>query len=187
MTPVEVWLALAAFFGTTLTTLGYYRNTANKLEVRTNKILLEKKKIVTKSYENLLEKIFEAYKTERKLGEEHKEELEKIADLSSRLDKLPNDLSEVVDKITFSFISGFSSILFIILLAYIPSSIHDPAISFWAQIIVVAFMSVSFYRYFADGIAKIRSFRNFEKLINAIERSETFKKLYESTEKGGKS
>lgn len=182
MTPAEVWLVLATFFGTTLTFLGYYRNTATKLEVRTNKIVLEKKKIVTKSYEELLEKIFEAYKIERKLGEEHKEELEKIADISSRLDELPDDLSEVVDKLTFSFAYGFSSILFIILIAYLPSSILDPLISFWAQIIVVALMSVSFYRYFADGIAKIRSLRSFEKLINAIERSDTFKKLYESTQ-----
>ena len=182
MTPLEVWLALAAFFGTTLTTLGYYRNTGTALEVRVNKIVKEKKQIVRESYEKLLEKIFEDYKSERKLSEERKEELEKIADISSRLDDLPEDLSEVVDKLTFSFIYGFTSILSIILVAYLPSLNLEPIISFWSQIIAIAFMTISFYRYLVDGVLKIYSLREFEKLVNAIDRSETFKKLHELTQ-----
>ena len=179
MTPVEIWLALAAFYGTTLSIIAYFRKSGTDLEERVNTIVKEKKQIVIKSYEELLEKIFEVYKTKRKLTEEHKEELEKIADISSRLDDLPYDLSEIVDKFTNSFVYGFVSVLTMLLLAYLPSLNLDALTSFWSQIIVIGLMTVFVYRYLADGIMPITPLRKFEKLINAIDRCNTFKKLYE--------
>ena len=62
MAIIDAWLATAAVFGATLTVIFYYRNAGTSLEVRTNQIVKDKKKIVIRNYENLLEKIFESYK-----------------------------------------------------------------------------------------------------------------------------
>jgi ABC-type multidrug transport system fused ATPase/permease subunit len=179
MTPVEIWLAIAAFFGATLGSIAYYRNSGTSLEVRVNSIVKEKREIITKSYEELIEKVFEAFKTERKLKTEHKEEFEKIAYISSQLDDLPDSLSEVVDRLTNSFIFGFASILTILLLAYLPSAGFDAFTLFLAQFLTLMFMTVFIYRYITDGIIQIKALRKREKLINAIDRCDTFKKLYE--------
>lgn len=182
MTPFEIWVALAAFYGTTLSSIAYFRNSGTALEERVNKIVKEKEQIVVKNYEELLEKIFEAYKTERKLTDEQKDELEKIADIGSRLNELPDGLSRVVDKLTYSFISGFISILTMLLLAYLPSVNLDALTSFWSQIIAVGLMTIFVSRYLTDGVGQIRPFRKMEKLVNAIDRCNTFKKLYELTQ-----
>lgn len=182
MTPVEIWLALAAFYGTTLSSIAFFRKSGTALEEKVNTVVKEKKQIVIKSYEELLEKIFEAYKTHRKLTDEQKDELEKIADIDSRLDDLPDDLSRIVDKLTYSFISGFISILTMLLLAYLPSVNLDALTSFWSQIIAVVLMTVFVSRYLTDGLGQIRPFRKMEKLVNAIDRCNTFKKLYELTQ-----
>lgn len=130
----------------------------------------------------MIEKIFEAYTKQRKLTDEHKEGLKKIAEIDSRLDELPSNLAEVVDRLTHSFPYGILSILSMFLLAYLPSANLDAIASFWSQILVMGSLSVFLYRYLADGVSQIRVLRNFEKLTNSIERCDTFKQLYQLTQ-----
>lgn len=179
MVPVEFWLATAALFGTTLSIFMYFRSSGIKLETRVNRIIEEKKKIISKNYLEVAEKICKRFKTQRTLSDELEEKLENISYIRFRLEDFPNDLSKVVDRLTHCFAYGFSSIFSTILFAYMPKIILDPILSFWVQIFVGAFMLVSFYRYYISSIMAISSLRKFEKLVNKIERSNTFEKLYE--------
>jgi len=182
MTAVEIWLGLAAFFGTTFGIVAYFRKSGTSLEERVNNIVKEKKEIVIKSYEELFEKIFAGYNIQRKLTEEHKEELEKIADISKRLDDLPYDLSDVVDRLTYSFLSGVLSVVLMLLFAYLPSASFDTLTLFWSQLVVMILATVFVYRYLNDSFLKIKALRKFEKLVNAIDRCNTFRSLYELTQ-----
>lgn len=179
MSSIDLYLGLAAFFGSSLIPIIYYRGSGTKLEIRTNSVIKEKKQITRQSYLEVAEKICERFKTQRTLSDKLEEKLEDISYVRFRLDDLPNDLSKVVDKLTFSFVYGFTSVFFIILFAYIPSVDFDPILSLWLQIIAGAFIIVSTYRYLSDGVATIASLRKFEKLVNKIERSSTFERLYE--------
>lgn len=179
MSSINLYLALAAFFGSTLTLILYYRESGSKLETRTSKIIKEKKQIITKSYLEVAEKICERFKTERTLSDELEEKFEDISYIRSRLNDFPNGLSKVVDKLTFSFAYGFASVVSIITFAYIPYINLDPTISFWSQIMVSIIMFISIYRYFFDGLVMVLSLRKFEKLVNAIDRSNRLDQLYE--------
>ncbi len=177
MSLVESLLAISAFIGATLTIVFYYRTAGTALEVRLNQVVKEKKLIIIKSYETFLEKIFNSYKYEMSLNAEHKEQLEKIAEISHRLGDLSLDLSEAVDKLTHSFLFGIVTVAVIIFLAYLLSANIDSVTLAWTSVIAIFVLAVSGYRYLNDGIWEIRELRKFEKGINGVDRSETLKDL----------
>ena len=179
MVPTELWLAIAAFFGTTLSIAVYFRTSGAKLETRINRIVEEKKSIITESYLEVAERIVKRFKTTRTLSDELEEELEEISRIRFQLSNVPDRLSEIVDKLTFSILDGIGTVFFTISFAYVPNMTLEPMLSTWVQIILGAIMFIFVYRYFIGGLEKVRSLRNFEKLVNEIERCRRFDQLQE--------
>jgi len=179
MFPVELWLALAAFFGSTLTIIVYFRTSGAKLETRVNKIIKEKKPIVSNSYLKLIEKIIEGFKTKRLLTDEHEEKLEDIAYVRVQLNNVPQNLSKVVDKLTHSVGDGFACVFLLIVFNYILASGLETDLYLWMMMIVGALLCIFVYRYVTGGLFALNTLRRFEKLVNAIERSNRFDELYD--------
>ena len=179
MIPTEFWVALATFFGTTLAIVMYLRISGTKLETRVNRIIEEKKQIISESYLELIEKTIEGFKTQRLLSQKQEERLEEISYARFQLNYLPNRISKVVDKLSFSLVFGIASVVFMIMFAYIPIMDFEPTFSFWLQMIVGALLIISVQRYLFDGVVKIYPLRKFEKLVNEIERSNRFEQVYE--------
>lgn len=176
---IEFYLALATFFGSTLIIVFYYRQSGVRLEIRANSVLEKKSQIVSKSYLGLIEKTIERFKTSRTLTEELEDKFEDISYVRARLNNIPDELSQVVDKTTFSFLYGIASVLSTIAFPYAPNINPDPTVSFWVQMGVGVLMLVSILRYVSNGLLQISNLRKFEKLINKIERSRTFDNLFE--------
>jgi len=170
---------MAVFFGSTIILIIRFRESGAKLEIRANTVIKEKEQVVSKSFLELLEEIFERFKTERTLTNKLEEKFGDISYVRYRLLHFSDDLAKVVRKLTYSVVSGFTSAFFMIFFTYTLTIDIDPITSFWLQIIVGAFTVLSVYRYLFDGLLKIYSLRTFEELVNKIERSKTFDQLYE--------
>jgi len=180
MSYVSVYSALATFLASTLILIVYFRGSGTKLETRLNKIIEEKKLIITKSYLEVAEKIVDRFKIQRTLSDELEEELEEVSRIRFRLNNyLPDELKEIVRKLTYSLGYGFTSAFLMIIFAYIPSLNYEPTMSFWFQLIVFSFMILSLAKYLQEGIFKIRSLRNLEEIVNDIERCKRLNHLQE--------
>jgi len=183
MLPIEFWLALVAFFGTTFPTIMYFRISGTKLEVRANKIIKEKKPIITKKYLEVSEKIIERFKESRTFTEKLEQILEDISFARVWLNNtFVIDLSEVVNRMTHSFRYGFSLVISLIVIAFLPDVGFDATITFYLQMAFIGLIALFGYRYISDGLLSISSLRRFEVLFNEIERIEKFDKLYDVLE-----
>ena len=179
MTIVELYLALAAFFGSTLTVIMYYRESGRRLENSVSDIVKEKKQIVTNSYLTAAQKVIKDFRPTQPLSHELGEELENISYTRYRLSNLPDALSEVVDRLTFSFANAFASVVSILGFAYMLEASFNSELTFWMQIVLGALTILFAYRYIIQGLGAVRALRKFEKLVNAIDRSERIEQLYE--------
>ena len=185
MIPNEFWLALVAFFGITFSIIMYFRSSGAKLEERANDIIKEKKPIISKSYSEVSDRIVERFKTERKLTDELEERLEDISFAKVWLTySFVLQLKEVVNKMTNSFKYGFSLVISLIAIAYIPSFGFDATITFSLQVLFIALIALFGYRYIFDGLLSISSLRELETLFNDVERTDRFDSLFRVLEEG---
>jgi hypothetical protein len=179
MNAVELYVGLALYIGSTLSIIMIFRESGNKLEVRANSVSRAKKPIVSRKYIDLIEKTIERFKSTRTLSEELEQEYESISYVRFRLNHFTDELTEIVDSLTKSIGFGVISVVFIIAFGYALSQETD-VISFWAAIGFGALAVITFYRYATDGLGQIRPLRRFEKLVNEIDRCDTFDQLNKS-------
>jgi uncharacterized membrane protein YGL010W len=87
---------------------------------------------------------------------------------------LPDDIAEVVTRLTFCFVDGLGLVLALLLFTYIPTMSFDTTVSLWLQIMVGAFAIFFVYRYLALGLYAVGNLRKFEIKINEITRATTY-------------
>lgn len=177
-------VALAVYIGSTLTIILYFREAGNKLEIRANCVSSTKKSLVTSKYLEVIEKTIQRFNSSRTLLSELEEEFEQLAYTRNELNNFMEDLEEIVDRMTKSMPAGILSVVFILIFSYF-TSIPNDSYSYWIQFGTVVLAGLSIYFYITEGIGQITHLRNMEKLVNSIERCDTFDKLtktFEETE-----
>jgi hypothetical protein len=177
----ELYIAVGVYIGTTLSIILYFREAGNKLEARANEVFKNKKTIISNKYLETVEEIIERFKTTRTLSEELEDEFESISHARFRLNNCVYDLEDIVDKMTKSIAEGIGSVLSILLAGY-AFSLPNEGLVTWFQLGLVILVTISVYRYVFDGFGRIAFLRKFEKLVNEVERSNTFNQLHEALE-----
>jgi len=130
-------------------------------------------------YKEVLEGIFRDFQTSRTLTREREEELERLAYAKVMLSSLPDELSEIVDRLTRSIGFLFFASISLLIFGYYPTTNLDTATALGLQIIIGTIAMFSLARYLTDGILRIGTLRKFEKKVNKIDRCETFEELYD--------
>jgi len=178
----ELYIAVGVYIGTTLSIILILRESGNKLEARANEVFKTKKPLISGKYLEAIEKTIQRFTTTRTLSDELEDEFERISHARFWLSSCVYDLEDTVDKMTKSIAEGIGSVLSILLLAYAFSLPNEGLVS-WFQLGLVMLVTISVYRYVIDGFGKISSLRKFEKLVNEIERCNTFDQLYTALRK----
>jgi len=180
MSFIEFFVAIAGGIFVSITPIIYFCRSGTNLESRINRTIKEKSEIISNSYLEILEEIFERFKKTRTLTYELEEKLEQISDTRIQLNDLPYRLSSIVDKLTHSVYWGILSALLLIIFAYIPQMGFDPENFSTVTVIVGILSGLTIIYFFKDGVLKIDSLRNFQKLVNKLELCRTFDQLYET-------
>lgn len=179
MSYIEFFVTFAGGILASITAIIYFCRSGTNLESRISSMIKEKKQIISNSYLEIVEKIIERFKTSRTLPYELEEKLEHISYTRFQLRDLPNKLSNIVDKLTRSVVFGIFSAFFSIIFAYIPELGVDSTISSAIMIIIGIALGLCLNKYVQDGLVKMDSLRDFQKLVNKLERCETFNQLFE--------
>jgi ABC-type multidrug transport system fused ATPase/permease subunit len=178
---IGLYVALGVYIGSTLTIILCFREAGNKLEIRANEVSRTKKPLVSSKYLETIEKTIQRFTYTRTLSPELEEEFERLDNVRYELNHFMYDLEDSVDRMTKSVFFGIGSVFSILVLSYVLSLPND-SYSVWIGLVVTFLVGVSFYRYISDGIGQITSLRKMEKLVNAIERCDTFDRLAKTFE-----
>jgi len=178
----NVYTTIAMAILATVAIVIYFFRSGRELERRTNDIIREKSPLISGKYKEVIEDIFIGFKTSRTLTRRQEDRLEGISYARVMLTELPNELSEVVDKLAYSLPYAVSTALSLIVFGYLITYTFslDPTTHLALLVLSGAFGFSSFIKYSSDGITKIRTLREFEKRVNKIDRCETFEELYDS-------